>query len=221
MRLPPIVLLAAVLIPGAAVAQQSNAGTPVPARREARESPRMGRKTLPDPSLFDGSQNPAEKQPEFGMLGEFELPGSEEQSDRVGGDGSDNSQGLPLPPLPIPGLPGLQSADGAAGGMGLPGLTPPAGAGGAAGSPSLQLPTMEAGATPGASGAQGSAGAPPGGIQAQQLKGGTAMQGEAAGAGGKPREIAYGDASLQIQPMGSTANAVLHYAKCDVLAVRV
>jgi hypothetical protein len=41
---------------------------------------------LPDPLLLDGSKEAAEKIPEHGMLGEFELPGSENaKSDKVGG----------------------------------------------------------------------------------------------------------------------------------------
>jgi hypothetical protein len=46
---------------------------------------------LPDPALLDGSNQPPEKKSEYGMLGEFELPGSEEKSDRVGGSSQQQS----------------------------------------------------------------------------------------------------------------------------------
>jgi hypothetical protein len=41
---------------------------------------------LPDPALLDGSTQPAEKKPEQGMLGEFELPGDDNaKGGKVGG----------------------------------------------------------------------------------------------------------------------------------------
>jgi hypothetical protein len=57
---------------------------------------------LPDPALLDGSKQPAEKQSDYGMLGEFEIPGSDEKGDKSGdqsqqgggggGSNSDQSQ---------------------------------------------------------------------------------------------------------------------------------
>ena len=62
---------------------------------------------LPDPALLDGSKQPAEKRPEYGMVGDFELPGDENaRNNRVGGQqnqqaGAPNANaqtaGLPLP----------------------------------------------------------------------------------------------------------------------------
>ena len=54
--------------------------------RPARSSTTVSKGILPDPLLLDGSKEAAEKIPEHGMLGEFELPGSENaKSDKVGG----------------------------------------------------------------------------------------------------------------------------------------
>jgi hypothetical protein len=70
-----LVLSAAVL-----PAQERESGRP------ARSSTTVSKGILPDPLLLDGSKEAAEKIPEHGMLGEFELPGSENaKSDKVGG----------------------------------------------------------------------------------------------------------------------------------------
>ena len=54
--------------------------------RPARSSSTVSKGVLPDPLLLDGSKEAAEKIPEHGMLGEFELPGNENaKSDKVGG----------------------------------------------------------------------------------------------------------------------------------------
>ncbi|OHE89350.1 MAG: hypothetical protein A3G75_06715 [Verrucomicrobia bacterium RIFCSPLOWO2_12_FULL_64_8] len=187
MRFNQPILLIGLLVPVLLSAQTSSTSGASSTRRP-RDPSVSAKKALPDPDLFDGSKHPPEKQPEYGMLGEFELPGDEQQSDRVGG-----SDGLPLPPLPGIPLPFPQGADGASGGgLGLPGLLPsPAG-----GSPSLQIPSLDASGN-----SDGSAN--PAGIRAAELKGGQPQSGDAAGSNDKPREIAYGDASLQIEPMGN------------------
>ena len=44
---------------------------------------------LPDPALLDGSKAAAEKKGEFGMIGDFELPGEEDgRKEKAGGAGS-------------------------------------------------------------------------------------------------------------------------------------
>jgi hypothetical protein len=53
---------------------------------------RMPKGPLPDPSLLDGSKQAEEKKQDYGMLGEFEIPGSDEKSDKVGGP-PDQKQG--------------------------------------------------------------------------------------------------------------------------------
>jgi hypothetical protein len=54
----------------------------------SRPPPRLLRLNLPDPALLDGSKLEADKYPEYGMIGEFELPGDEitepAQNQRVG-----------------------------------------------------------------------------------------------------------------------------------------
>jgi len=44
-----------------------------------------GKSGIPDPALFDGSKLEPEKRPDRGMLAEFEVPGEENPSQRVGG----------------------------------------------------------------------------------------------------------------------------------------
>src|SRR5205814_10734655 len=63
---------------------------------------------LPDPALLDGSTQPAEKKPEQGMLGEFELPGDDNvRNGKVGGQqqppgqqGAAGGQQMPMGGLP-------------------------------------------------------------------------------------------------------------------------
>ncbi len=52
----------------------------------ARPSEAVSAKSgIPDPVLFDGSKMEPEKRPDRGMLAEFEMPGGENPSERVGG----------------------------------------------------------------------------------------------------------------------------------------
>jgi hypothetical protein len=76
----------AVLAACAALPVLTAAETPV-ARRDAAVGAAGARKgPLPDPALLDGSTLPPEKKNEFGMVGDFELPGDENvRSGRVGG----------------------------------------------------------------------------------------------------------------------------------------
>jgi hypothetical protein len=60
----------------ASAAQRAAAGRP----------PTGGRAVLPDPVLLDGSTHAAEKKSEYGMIGDFELPGDENnRNGKVGG----------------------------------------------------------------------------------------------------------------------------------------
>lgn len=63
--------------PGTVSAQPTGAGRP-----SAAVAAKSG---IPDPVLFDGSKMEPEKRPDRGMLAEFELPGGENPSERVGG----------------------------------------------------------------------------------------------------------------------------------------
>lgn len=49
--------------------------------RDGRSAAARG--PLPDPVLLDGSNQPAEKKSDYGMLGEFEIPGSDEKGDKT------------------------------------------------------------------------------------------------------------------------------------------
>jgi hypothetical protein len=75
-------------------------GATTPARTN-RTVRRTGQSVLPDPSLFDGSAFPAEKRPDRGMLGQFEMEGKENAQDqqKVGGSSNPGSeqQGMPTP----------------------------------------------------------------------------------------------------------------------------
>lgn len=91
--------LLVLLLASAAVAQTTPAARPASARTgQAREAARPGEKLPPDPDLFDGSKFDAEKRPETGMMGEFEMPGGPEKSDKVGGDPGQSGGGNQPPP---------------------------------------------------------------------------------------------------------------------------
>src|SRR4051812_14860188 len=69
------------------VAQPGRDSTKESARdpRASANSQRGAKGPLPDPALLDGSALEAEKRPDYGMLGEFEMPGDENaKGDRVG-----------------------------------------------------------------------------------------------------------------------------------------
>lgn len=96
-----LALLVAVALPSAAFvsAQTSRTSTPTtpstrvttPAARPAqptaaqRSAAATAKSGFPDPALFDGSAEKPEKRPDRGMLAEFEMPGGEQPSERVGG----------------------------------------------------------------------------------------------------------------------------------------
>jgi len=179
---------------------------------------------LPDPALLDGSAQPAEKRPEYGMLGQFEIPGDDNsKSGKVGGQqqppGGQQSAGG-----------GQQGQQGAQGGMsGMPPAGMPQGAaGGAAGGPPPPQGNQGgggAGGPPppgGQSGAGGIPGGQPvdpsqangqgGGIQVAEMK----NDGSNPGGGGapgeptakKPQQVALGDPTMQIKGAAATPGVV-------------
>ena len=163
---------------------QSEPGSPRPARGAAKGP-------LPDPALLDGSKEAAEKRPEYGMIGNFELPGGEEaKSDRVGATGEP-------PPSGAAGAPAAATST-AAGGAGNPSAGANAAAAGGGGSEPIQ--------------AQGSADAQAIGSQAASLSdpSGGAAASQSQGNVSKPGDIKIGDASMQIKtlPAGSAASVV-------------
>lgn len=155
-----------------------------------------GKGPLPDPVLLDGSNQPAEKKSEYGMIGDFELPGDENAREgKVGGTQN----------------PGQQP-----GGGGLPNVLPQGGAG-----PQSQQAAAKQGEGGGAQpqggqqkaedkaggGGAGEPGAKPEGVQVAELGGEPSGQ-SAAGAGEKPPPVAIGDSAMRIPASQSAAGVV-------------
>lgn len=168
----------------------SAASRPTPGRSSTAKGP------LPDPVLLDGSSLPAEKRPEHGMVGDFELPGDDSRSGKVGGPQNQNPGGAPGVSVNLPGLPqsgGAQGQQGQQGGQ----------QGGAQASQSggaQQAGGEQAGAqgAQGAAGGSADAGAEAGGVQVGELSGEGADPG-AAGKSGKPQQVAIGDSAMRIE----------------------
>jgi hypothetical protein len=155
---------------------------------------------LPDPALLDGSTQAAEKKQEYGMLGEFEIPGdANSKSDKVGGQpqqqGGGGGQQNPNQ--------AQQQQGGGASGMPPMGMPQGAAAGGAGGQ---QMPP---GAQPGGGGLPGGKPVDPsqangqgGGTQVAELK---TDEANAGGVGGgepnapKPKQVSIGDPAMQIK----------------------
>jgi len=185
---------------------------------------------LPDPILLDGSTQQADKKPENGMLGEFELPGDDNapKGSKVGGGPQNPNQpgggqqqqpqgvSVSLPnPLSLP-----QTSGGAQGPQGQQGQM--AGAQGAQGGGATggQEQQQASGAMGGAAdpSANTSAGGPGGpsdpnatadGIQVAGLSGEGSPQ-NAIGAGSqKPGAVAIGDSSMRIQTTNNAPNDVV------------
>ena len=81
-------LFVAVLIAASPLAAQDTRSSPIngPATSAQKNAGRASaRGPLPDPALLDGSTQLPEKKSEYGMLGEFEIPGDENSKcDKVG-----------------------------------------------------------------------------------------------------------------------------------------
>jgi hypothetical protein len=157
---------------------------------------------LPDPTLLDGSSQPAEKKSEYGMVGDFELPGDENVRDgKVGGPQNPNAAAggqstNEAKNLPQGGGGGAQAKpqDGAQGQQG-----------GGAGGP--ENPNAAGKAIAGA----GEPGAQPQGMQVAELGGGPSGQPGAkpdGTGGGKPQPMAIGDKAMRIEP-GTPAPGVV------------
>ena len=184
-----LLLVGALVSPGPAQTSQGSSQS-----RESRSTRRTGQPVLPDPALFDGAAFPAEKRPERGMLGEFEMDGKEpsKDSEKVGGSSNPGgqAQGLPTP------------QSGAAGG------TPKT-----ADNQAEKIPG-------GGEQPQGEGGGKPldkndpnakaEGIRAGELKIGDAQDPNAQGQNSpdRPKEIQIGDATMQIQTPGAPAQTV-------------
>jgi hypothetical protein len=171
-----------------------------------------GKGPLPDPTLLDGSSQPAEKKSENGMIGEFELPGDENaRSGKVGGPSGQgqNPGGTPpvgiqvsLPSLPIGGV-SAQSGQQQGGGLPGVGIQTPGAAPAAGGQAGIGLQIPDASSKP--VGAGGDPGGQQQGIQVAELGGDASGQSAGGGpAGEKPKQVAIGDSTMRIEP---TANA--------------
>jgi hypothetical protein len=158
---------------------------------------------LPDPVLLDGSAMEEEKRPEYGMLGEFDMPGSESaDSDKVGGDPSISVNvgvGIPQAQGQQMGVP--QGGGGASGGA--TDQAPQAAGGGGAGGESQQQPG--GGSSPGG---QGDASAD--GTQVGEMAGsnGASQGGSPPPPSGKPQQVALGDSAMQIKSSGAAPGVV-------------
>jgi hypothetical protein len=219
--------LGAFALATAAALAADTAKSPVSRSAPAAKGGSSG-KLLPDPALLDGSGNPAEKRPEHGMIGDFELPGDENaKSGRVGGGQPGQPGGQAGQPpnqspsisVPLPNLPSLPSGQQSGAGAGslpsIPGQQ--AGAGqspDAAGLPNPSSGGGQQGAAPagaqGAQGAQGAAGGAPGGRQVASMGGAAGAAGAQGGQdaqGGKPSPVAIGDSAMRIEPSPGMAQA--------------
>lgn len=152
----------------------------------ARDSRTPAKGILPDPTLLDGSALAAEKRPEQGMLGDFELPGDENsRNGRVGGaqtppeQQGKGGQGTP------------QLAGGAEGQpQGAGGQPPPQNPTGGAGAPAANDPNAKAEGTQ-VGQLQGEAG--PGGLE---------------GLAAKPQAVSIGDSAMQIKTVANAPSVV-------------
>lgn len=172
------VLVSAFALAAAAWAQVQAPGS-INNRRPTAGKSATAKEVKPDPDLLDGSIYDAEERPLYGMLAEFELPGSEEKGERVGGQSEpagEQSQSASPPQGPTGGSAQPQQQEQSQGG---------------------QPPPIESGTDdrqePAQQGQQGQ----PQGIQAQKLEGPQSAGGPQDQS--KPRDMKIGDASLQIQ----------------------
>lgn len=160
-----------------------------PSATMARSGRTPGREILPDPILLDGSSQPAEKKPEQGMLGNFELPGDDNvRSGKAGG--------AQTPPGEQAG-----AAEQKQGGKG-----------GAQGAQAGGLQPKSPQAKPGTDGRNSGPTDPNAkaeGTQVAQLEGaGAEGQAGLEGAGTKPQAVAIGDSAMQIKTVANAPGIV-------------
>ena len=89
---PGLSLLVVLLAAATAVAQSTppaRAKPPAPRAAQGKEARSAG----PDPDLFDGGKFDKENRPETGMLGEFEMPGSNDPQDKSKAGGNPGQPG--------------------------------------------------------------------------------------------------------------------------------
>lgn len=163
-----------------------------------------GRGQLPDPVLLDGSAHPAEKKSEYGMIGDFEMPGDENA--RNGRAGGPQNQGQQQGQQQQGGMPmGMPQAGGGGGQQQQQGGQQPQQAGGAGQqAPGPQNPNAAGNQIAGA----GDSNAKPEGQQVAQLGGEASGNQQAGGTGERPPPVAIGDSAMRIQTPASSAAVV-------------
>jgi len=218
MPLPRIrltVLVASLVLPAVVTATgwSAESSSPAAAKSPTTSTPRPAasrggstKGVLPDPALLDGSSQAPEKKSDYGMIGDFEMPGEENaKNGKVGG----SQQGAGEQQQP----PQQQGGGG----------NPPAGAAGTQGQPQQggqaagdqSSAQSQAGGGPqnenakqGNSGGAGDPNAKAEGMQVAQIGGeGSDSQGPSSG-GGKPPPVAIGDKAMRIQTTPNTPGVV-------------
>lgn len=198
--------VASLLLAAHAWAQDSRSASPAGLASSVQKSTgrAAARGPLPDPALLDGSTQQPEKNSEYGLLGEFEIPGDENpKSDKVGGQ---------QPPSGMPAGGGQGDPKMAQGGQGaMPAGAMPQGAGG---QPQAGQQPPKGGASPGGpGGGQNDPNAKAEGLQVAELKtdesAGPPGQGSASeGNTQKPQPVAIGDPTMQIKPAANAPGIV-------------
>lgn len=188
-----------VLCGGALYAQRTTIPTTTsrtPASRTASST-----QLRPDPAILDGSSHPAEKRNEFGMIGDFEMPGPETRSDRVGGAQAQPGGGTDELTKPGGGAPPV-AAETPPGGA----PAPTAEAAGQPGGTTATQPQQQQGGIPGTPNPiEGATGGEAQGVQVAQL-GGASGGTDPGQPGSRPRAVTIGDKAMQI-PLPNAAIA--------------
>lgn len=203
----------------------SDSGRPASAT-SARGGRGPARGILPDPALLDGSGQLAEKKPEQGMLGDFELPGDDNaKNGKVGGQqgqkgqqaqqgqqvqqgGAGGQQQMPQEMTPQSGgEAGQQQAAAAAAGA-QPAQGSQSAQGAQANAPQSANSQTQSGTEGGSSG-PGDPNAKAEGVQVGQLDAG-GPDGQAApdGTASKPQPVAIGDSAMQIKTVANAPGIV-------------
>lgn len=203
-----LVLAALIGTSGAAESPRDQTGKVTPAPRPSSSKSGATRGLLPDPALLDGSTQAPEKKSEYGMIGDFELPGDENaRNGKVGGPQGPGGQQTQQPPggggMPM----GLPQGGGAGGQQAQ--QQQQAGQAGAAGQQGGEQAPSQTGPN-GAANAGTIAGDPNAkaeGIQVAQL-GGEASGDQSGATGEKPPAVAIGDSAMQIQTPANAPGVV-------------
>ena len=214
-----VILLATAL---AAVAQSNPSARPTSPASRAGQG-KEARSAGPDPDLFDGTKFDKENRPETGMMGEFEMPGSNEPQDKskVGGNPGQPGGNQDTPPKSASSG-GASAAPTATSGGGGAESAAAAGKEGASGGGSSAEKSGSAGAVGGAldqskpmsDSGQSGGGGPTGkaeGVASSNLQGGasSAAQNSMQGPQSKPSVSKIGSAELRIEPLPESDKDVI------------